>query len=421
MMFLSKDAQRVTNLVNDALNEDIPELRDALQVAVKYQVNPELKDQAQKLLDTYELVANNELTPMITAIKQHDMATAQQLFDEKYQKSYLVLVKAANELLDGLMKQADNLNAQSKQSYISERRVQVIIIVIGFILSLAIAFLTVRNLRNRVSYLQDTIKNAAQELSLNSRIELDGKDELKDIGDSFNQFIDKVHRAINQVAENARELSGMAKEVTGRAGLTHSNCTAQRDRTIQVSTAIHELGATVSEMASNASYAAQAANEATTQSADGSRIVGQAREQIGELSTELVQATTVIESLAKEVDIISSTLDTIRNISDQTNLLALNAAIEAARAGEYGRGFAVVADEVRTLASRSAESTEEIQNIINNLQSESQRAVSAMEKGREQSLRVEEYADNATDSLGQISSHIDHINSQNIQVATAPE
>ena len=256
---------------------------------------------------------------------------------------------------------------------------------------------------------------------LTQRLKVEGRDELSQVATGFNNFVAKIHGSIEQVASNSRQLAATANEVAAKAQLTQHNCTAQRDRTVQVATAIHEMGATVSEIAGNASLAADVAKQANEQADAGAQVVAQARHGIVGLSGEIEQVAGVIESLASQTDSIGSILDTIRSISEQTNLLALNAAIEAARAGEQGRGFAVVADEVRNLASRSAASTAEIQGMINSLQEQSARAVSAMAQGRNQSLRVVTQADEANGALDQITGHITQISDMNIQVATATE
>ncbi|WJG27262.1 methyl-accepting chemotaxis protein [Vibrio furnissii] len=416
-----RDEKGVKTRVQEARNEDIPEMRQTMKMAVEAQLNPEMKQQAQRLLDQFETMVKTDLNPMLDAFDRGDMASAQRIYRDQYAKTYGVMRKGANDILDALLAQAERRNDNSVLSFKAGQNSSILIIIGSIVISILTSWFIVANLRNRVTFLRETIGEAAKNLSLNTRINMDGKDELTDIGVSFNQFIEKVHASIDQVAKSARDLATMSDNVADQAHHTQNNCVAQRDRTVQVATAIHELGATVNEIASNAAQAAEVAREATHRSADGREVVNQAQLRITELSNELQQATGVVEALASQINAISSTLDTIRSISDQTNLLALNAAIEAARAGEQGRGFAVVADEVRTLASRSAASTEEIQEVIDKLQAESKRAVTVMEKGREKSVQVVEYANKANDSLEQINGHIDQISDQNIQVATATE
>ncbi len=195
----------------------------------------------------------------------------------------------------------------------------------------------------------------------------------------------------------------------------------QSEETEQLATAMTEMTAIAQEVANSATRAADAAADAIHAADDGQQIVCSTINCINELAQDIDEAAEVIKQLELDVENISSILDVIRGIADQTNLLALNAAIEAARAGEQGRGFAVVADEVRTLASRTQESTQEIQGMIENLQQRSHNAVSVMGRGRTQVESGVEKAAQAGDSLTAINQAVNQINDMNSHIASAAE
>ncbi|WP_217516778.1 methyl-accepting chemotaxis protein [Vibrio metschnikovii] len=256
---------------------------------------------------------------------------------------------------------------------------------------------------------------------LSQRIEIEGTDEIAQLSQGFNGFIDKIHQSMKEVSATSRALHHAAANVSNKSQTTFDNSQHQREQTVQVVTAMNQMGSTISEIAANAATAAETANEAATSTLQGKKVITQAKNTIDRLATDIMNTGEVVGQLAKKTQDIGSILDVIRDISDQTNLLALNAAIEAARAGDQGRGFAVVADEVRNLASRTASSTEEIQTMIHQLQADAKAAVQAMETGRSVSAEGVEFTQSAAQELEIILLKIRDITDRNTQVATATE
>ncbi|MBJ2146527.1 methyl-accepting chemotaxis protein [Vibrio sp. IB15] len=256
---------------------------------------------------------------------------------------------------------------------------------------------------------------------LAQRIEVKGNDEIAQLSKGFNGFIEKIHESMKEVCSTSQALQVAAESVSNKAHITHDNSQEQRDQTLQVVAAINQMGMTISEIASNAATAAETATQASGNTEVGRSVVNKAKDAISRLAQDIESTGQVVEQLASTTQDIGSILGVIRDISEQTNLLALNAAIEAARAGEQGRGFAVVADEVRNLASRTADSTEEIQKMINQLQSDAKDAVTAMSAGKVITLEGVSASDEAVDVLGGISDRIVDISDRNTQVATATE
>ncbi|WP_371856735.1 methyl-accepting chemotaxis protein [Pseudomonas sp. Irchel 3A5] len=184
---------------------------------------------------------------------------------------------------------------------------------------------------------------------------------------------------------------------------------------------MHEMGATVQEVARNAEQASNAAVNASREAREGDVIVAQAVNQIESLAVEVGHSKTAMDDLKRESDKIGGVLDVIKAVAEQTNLLALNAAIEAARAGEAGRGFAVVADEVRSLAQRTQTSTEEIASLIHGLHKGTDRVAAILDNSSSLTVSTVELTRKAGTSLNSISRSVSEIESMNQQIAAAAE
>jgi methyl-accepting chemotaxis protein len=262
---------------------------------------------------------------------------------------------------------------------------------------------------------------AAGEGDLTHRLPVTSSDELGALATSFNRFVAKIHTLVQQVAGTTAQLSTLVGAMASQAQRSERAMDAQRHETDQVATAINQMSAAASEVAQSAQRAAEAARDTDREGQLAKRVVDQSVSQIHKLVGEIRSSGETMDTLRQDVQGIVGVLGVIRSIAEQTNLLALNAAIEAARAGEAGRGFAVVADEVRALASRTQQSTGEIQSMIDSLQAATQGAVGALQNASEMGGQTREQANLAGTSLDAIAELIGTINSMSAQIASAAE
>ncbi|WP_296236027.1 methyl-accepting chemotaxis protein [uncultured Pseudomonas sp.] len=262
---------------------------------------------------------------------------------------------------------------------------------------------------------------AAGEGDLTRRLPITSEDELGQLAGSFNRFVEKVHGLVRQIVEMTGQLTELVGQVSEQAQRSEQAMGQQRHETDQVATAINEMSAAAHEVAKSAQNAAEAAQQTDREGQAAKSVVDGSIQRIHSLVEDIRSSGVSLDSLQQDVKSIVSVLDVIRSIAEQTNLLALNAAIEAARAGEAGRGFAVVADEVRALASRTQQSTQEIQGMIDRLQQGTQQSVTSMRRSSDAGELTSEQANKAGESLDAIAQLIATINAMNAQIASAAE
>ena len=324
--------------------------------------------------------------------------------------------------LDGIEAQVAEVEAGVKERMrgmiLSTVAITVVVLLVIAVIGMLVANTILRPLHLMKANLDDI---AAGEGDLTHRLAITSQDELGELASSFNRFVDKIHAMVRQITDMTFQLTALVGQVSEQAHRSEQAMERQRHETDQVATAINEMSSAAQEVARSAQGASVAAQKTDEEGQMAKRVVDGSIQQIHSLVSDIRSSGSSLDSLQQDVTSIVSVLGVIRSIADQTNLLALNAAIEAARAGEAGRGFAVVADEVRALASRTQQSTQEIQGMIDRLQQGTDEAVQAMRRSSEAGVGTSEQANQAGESLDAMAQLIGTINSMNAQIASAAE
>jgi methyl-accepting chemotaxis protein len=297
-----------------------------------------------------------------------------------------------------------------------------LVAVVAGLVGLLLIWLTASGVTRPINSVAEMLKNIASgEGDLTQRLNYSKKDELGELVNWFNRFLDKLQPTIAQIKQSITEARGTADQSSEIARQTSEGMQVQFREIDQVATASNEMSATAHDVANSASNAANAAKGADQSAKDGMSIIERSTRDINQLAEEVSKAVTEVEALAVNSEQIGSVLEVIRSIAEQTNLLALNAAIEAARAGESGRGFAVVADEVRNLAKRTQDSVEEIRVVIERIQTGTRGVVATMHSSQTQAHNNAGQIRQAVDALGKISDAVTVISDMNLQIASAAE
>ncbi len=312
----------------------------------------------------------------------------------------------------------ESVSEQAESTSMTGIIVGAVTIVLLFVVAVPIARAITRSLRDIIDSMQDI---AQENGDLTVRLTTDSKDEFGDLVYWFNSFIEKLQGVIKNVVDTALPLAETSNTIQKLSEQTISSFQRQSDSVIQSRQSVEEMSQSVAEITSNAAEAADSARNASIEADKGKEVVESTVSGIRELAENVTHSAEAINQLQEDTNRVNVVLEVIRGIAEQTNLLALNAAIEAARAGEQGRGFAVVADEVRNLASRTQESTQEINQMLEQLKSAATQAVTMMESSRNSVKASVESANAAGESLIAITETVNTITDMNGAIAVATE
>ena len=287
--------------------------------------------------------------------------------------------------------------------------------------TIALSVLTQRQIALQLKDIIEGLTQLGEHSNLRVKVTPRSEDDLGRLAVIFNNMVDGIRKLVDDIQQAGHSMQNTVDTMQTVSSDVRTQMVSGQDQTNMVAAAMYEMAASIQEVASNCSMAADQSNETNISAESGKELLQKTREDVNTLDNTLLETRDIIGQVASDSEEIGSVLDVIKGVSEQTNLLALNAAIEAARAGEQGRGFAVVADEVRTLAQRTRESTIRIEEMIDKLQNGSQKAVNAMTQSQEKAVATHESIGSLVEQLTGIIDQISTINDMNTQNAAATE